>query len=291
MEKVNPVKAWIIACRPFAWPWLLVNTLLGVSLGGFEPAKWLLAFAVTTLVLTAGHFFNSWIDYVRGFDQVEGGSKAKVYTAGSQVLPRGWLSLRTVKISTFTLLVFAFILLTFAPVRVDVYALFALGVFCAFAYSLWLKRMGLGEISLFLGHGFATTGFAYSLVKPFDLTAFAAGVLLGFWAGVVYTIDSYIDIETDFAKRVKNLAYLMFKANFRISMLWYFLCTGSFTLQFGFILLGVLPAKTLLTLFVLPIAHVTSILLEYQFEKGIMLGLLCMWLYALLAALGTLLLA
>ena len=35
------------------------------------------------------------------------------------------------------------------------------------------------EISLFLGHGVATTAFAYSLVEPISLTAVSAGVLMG----------------------------------------------------------------------------------------------------------------
>jgi 1,4-dihydroxy-2-naphthoate octaprenyltransferase len=269
---------------------LLVNTLLGVSLAGFEPVSWLLAFAITTLVLTAGHFFNAWIDYVRGFDKVEGGSKVKPYTAGSQVLPRGWLSLRTVKISTFALLAFAVFLLAFAPVRIDVYLLFTLGVFCSFAYTLWLKPKGLGEVGLFLGHGFGTTSFAYTIAKPLDFTGLAAGILLGFWAGVIYTVDQWQDVETDFAKRVKNLAYMVFKANMRISQLWYFLLTGSYTLQFAFILLGWLPAKTLLSILILPIGHVVGIYLDYDFQKGVIMGLACMWIYAALSALGVLLL-
>jgi 4-hydroxybenzoate polyprenyltransferase len=282
------VKAWIIAARPFAYPWILINTLLGVSLAGFSVYAWLLAFVIVTLVLTAGHFYNAWVDYVRGFDKVEEGSKVKPYTAGSQVLPRGWLSLRTVKISTFVLLIIAVILMLFVPVRFDVYGLFALGVFCAFAYSLFLKPKGLGEVGLFLGHGFATTSFAYALVKPLDYTGVSAGVLLGFWAGVLYTVDQWQDVETDFAKRVKNLAYLMFKANFRVSTLWFFLITGAFTLQFGFILLGLLPVRTLLSLFILPLSHVTAILLDYHFEKGVLLALLSMWLFALLMAIGVL---
>ena len=259
-------------------------------MAGFDVWRWLLAFAVTSCVLISGHFFNSWIDYVRGFDRVEGGSRAKAYTAGSQVLPRGLLSLGAVKASTFAWLSLAVALLFLAPTRIDVCALFALGASCAFAYSLWLKPKGLGEVGLFLGHGLGATCFAYSLVKPLDFAGLAAGVLMGFWAGVVYTVDQWQDVETDFAKRVKNLAYLMFRANFRPSYLWFFLVTGAFTLQFGFVLLGLLPAKTLLTLLVLPSSHVTAVLLDYDFRRGVLLGLASMWLYALLASLGALLL-
>ena len=98
------VRVWIMGLRPFTYPWIAVNTLLGVSLAGFDPAVWLKAFAIVTLILSGAHFFNSWIDYVRGLDKPVGGSKPKPYTAGSQILPQGWLSLRTVQLSTLSLI-------------------------------------------------------------------------------------------------------------------------------------------------------------------------------------------
>jgi len=285
------VRVWIMGLRPFTYPWIAVNTLLGVSLAGFDPAVWLKAFAIVTLILSGAHFFNSWIDYVRGLDKPVGGSKPKPYTAGSQILPQGWLSLRTVQLSTFALWGLGFALaLAFTPWwRLDVLAFMALGMLCAVGYSLWLKVRGFGEVALFLGHGVATVCYSYAVVKPVDLTAVAAGSLAGFWAATLYTLDQWQDVETDFAARVKNIAYLMFSANMKPSELWYFTITGSYTLQFGFILLRLLPAETLLTLLMLPVAHVIGMMLDYRFEKGILLMLLAMWLYALLASLGVLL--
>jgi hypothetical protein len=279
-----------MACRPFAYPWIIVNALFGSVLAGFNVASWVKSSAITICILTAGHFYNSWLDYVRGFDKADFGSKPKPYTAGSQVLPRGWLSLRTVEYSTIAWTLLSLLLMSSVPFRLDVWLLYVLGLTCSYTYTAILKTRGLGEIGLFLGHGFATTTFSYALVKPLDATGISAGILLGFWAGVVYTVDQWMDVETDFARRVKNLAYMMFKANMRISQLWYFLLTGSYTLQFAFILLGWLPAKTLLSILILPMGHVVGILLDYNFEKGVLLGLGCMWLYALLSAIGILIL-
>jgi hypothetical protein len=284
--ETSKVKYWILACRPFAYPWMMVNTLLGSCLSGFSLFSWILSFSIASLVLTSAHFLNSWIDYVKGFDKPIGGSKPKPYTAGSQILPLGLLSLGTFKLSTFILLALSSILMVYAPRRIDVFLLYALGVFCAFSYSLWLKEKGLGEVALFLGHGFSTTCFSYSFSKPLDLTGLAAGVLLGFYASLIYTVDQWQDVETDFARRVRNLAYMVFKANMKISQLWYFLVTGSFTLQFGFIILGFLPSKTLLSIFTLPLGHVAGILLDYRFEKGVIMALGVMWLYALLMSVG-----
>ena len=283
---MNKLKAWIIAGRFFAAPWMLVNTLLGVVLAGFDVSKWILSFAIALTILTSGHFLNAWRDYTKGLDKVDEGSAAKPYTAGSQVLPQDWLSLRTVKTSTVALLALSGLLLLFAPRRIDTYIFYGLGISMALTYTDWFKPRGLGEMSLFLGHGFGSTNFAYSLVKPVDLTGLSAGILLGFWAGIVYTIDQWQDVETDFRQRVKTFAYMAFKANMKISQLWYFLVTGSLVMQVAMVLMGWFPSETLTTIFILPLAHVTGVLLDYNFDKGVLLALVTMWLYATAAALG-----
>jgi len=284
------VKAWLIAARLFVTPWIAVNALLGTSLAGFNLQAWFLAFAITTLVLVSAHFINAWRDFVKGLDRVEEGSVAKPYTAGSQVLPRGWLSLRTVKASAIALLALSACLMVFAPRRLDAWLLYALGVAMALTYTDFFKPRGLGEVALFLGHGFGTTTFAYSLVRPIDPTGISAGILLGMWAGIVYTIDQYTDVQTDFMKKVRNLAYMVFKANVRISQLWYFLLTATLTMQMGFVILGWLPKETLLSIFCLPLGHVAGILIDYNFERGTLLCLVNMWFFALLMSLGILLL-
>jgi len=267
---------------------MLCNILLGVSLAGFDAVKWLLSFAIVLSILTAGHFLNDWRDFVKGLDKIDEGSIAKPYTAGSQVLPHGWLSLRTIKISTVAFLALSAILLVFAPRRIDVYLFYGIGVSMALTYTDILKPKGLGEVALFLGHGFGSTSFAYSLVKPVDLTGLSAGALLGFWAGIVYTIDQWQDVTTDFAEKVKNLAYMMFKANMKISQLWYFLVTASLVMQVSMVLMGWFPSETLATILILPLAHIVGVLLDYQFDKGVLLALVTMWLYPTFASLGLL---
>ena len=282
---VNKLKAWVICARPFALAWIAVNVLVGVSLAGFSLKKWFFSFLVVGSVLISAHFFNAYFDFIKGFDKVEGGSKPKPYTAGNQVLPRGWLSPRTVKISTFAWLIVSLILMFFAPRRIDVYLLYALGVFVAFAYSLWFKPKALGEICLFLGHGFGTSTFAYSLVRPITAEALAAGTLLGLLAGVIYTVDQHQDVETDFAKRVKNYAYLITKANMRLSTFFYFAITAVVTIHLAFVLMGILIASTLKALLLMPLFHFAGVLLDYQFEKGVWAVLIAIWLYPILMAL------
>ena len=70
-------------------------------------------------------------------------------------------------------------------------------------------------------------------------------------------------------------------------------CIGSlmmiYVVQMGMVLMDLLPSMTLLTVFLLPLGHLTNIILEKDFDKGVMFYLLTMWLFALLAALGVLL--
>jgi len=286
---MNKLKAWIIAGRFFAAPWILVNTLLGVKLAGFDFKAWVLSFVIVFSALLGCHYLNAWRDYVKGFDQFENGSKVKPYTAASQVLPRGQLTLGEVKLSTFAFFALSIVLfLLFAPKRPDTIALFLLGIYVAITYTdLWKpkgKPKGFGEISLFLGHGFGACTFAYSLVKPVDLTALSAGTLLGLWAAMAYTLDQLPDAETDFSKKAKDLAYMMLKAQIKPSSYVWFSGSAISTLTVVFVILGLLPAKFLSSLCILPLLHVTGIIIDCNFDKGVLLFLVAMWLYVLIPA-------
>jgi len=170
-----------------------------------------------------------------------------------------------------------------------VWLLFFLGVAMIGSYTDFWKPKGLPEIALFLGHGVATTTFAYSLVEPISLSAISAGVLVGLFAASLSTLDAWKDVETDYAQRVRNLAWTIAQANLPISQF----CIGSlmmiYVVQMGMVLMGLLPSMTLLTVFLLPLGHLTNIILEKDFDRGVMLYLLMMWMFAILMALGVLL--
>jgi len=151
------IKAWIVAGRIFAAPWILANTFLGVKLAGFDPSAWMLSFAVVFSILLASHYMNAWRDYIRGFDELEGGSKAKPYTAASQLIPRREFTVKEAKAATVACLLIGILLfIAFAPKRFDTIALLLLGIFVAVTYTDFFKPKGLGEVALFLGHGFGT---------------------------------------------------------------------------------------------------------------------------------------
>lgn len=283
----DKVKAWLVAARIFVIPWMIVNTFLGATLAGFDLWRWIAAFTAVSCVLLSGHFINAWRDFIKGIDSVKNGSKEKPYSSGNQILPLGLLSVRTIKASAAALLLLSFmILFSSAPNRPDVFIIYLVGVVMALTYTDFFKPKGFGEIALFLGHGIGATAFAYTMIAPFDVTALSIGVLLGFWSGIIYTLDQYQDLKTDFQHKIKNVAQIMFKANIRVSQLWYFLITASITMQVVMVIFGWIPLATLGTIFLLPMGHIVGIFLDYNFDKGVIYALFTMWLYALVAALG-----
>jgi len=282
------IKAWITATRPFAAPWMVFNTLFGVTLAGFDSGKWLLAFLTVTSVLIGGHFLNSWRDFVKGIDKVVEGSIPKPYTMGSQVLPLGLLSLDTIRNSAILWFLVSLSFVVLAPVRADIWILYGIGVIMALTYTDFWKVKGLGEVALFVGHGFATVGFSYALVKPLDITGVAGGLMIGVLIGLVYTIDQWQDVDTDFGRKVKNLAGIIFRTDMKISQYWFFAATGSIVFQFGLVLFGWLPIYTLGTVFLLMFAPIIGVFLDYDFDKGILMAVLYLWLVPAFAAFGLL---
>jgi len=278
------------ASRPFALPWIFVNTLLGATLAGMDWLKFFVAFVIVGAILVASHYINSWRDYVKGFDTLDNGSTPKSYTAASQILPKGLLDTSDVTRGALAMLTIAFALMVvYAPKRIDVWGLFILGVFLALTYTDFWKPKGLGELALFLGHGWGASTFAYALIKPVGLDAMSVGVILGILAALVYTLDQYPDVETDFGKKAKDLAYLMFHAEVKPSSYLWFSVTAVSSLTVAFVLLGWLPSKMLTALFTLPIFHVAGLVLDYDYGRGVLIGLVGIWLFALVPAIVLLL--
>ena len=280
------VKALFVAGRFFVLPWMAFNTLLPIYLAGFDLYLWLLAFAICSCVLVAGHFINNWRDFVRGVDKVEGGSVGKSYTRACEILPKGFLSVQTMYRSALVLLGFAFILMLFAPIRFEVALFFLIGVVASLTYTDIAKPHGYGEIYLFATHGVSVTLFSYALVKPLTLEAVGTAVLLGLWAALALTMDQYPDAKREGAL---GLVSLVFKANLKPSQYVWFAVSGVYTIQMGFTVMGILPAAMLLTVVLLPFIHLTTLILDTNFPKGMLMLLFSMFFFPLVATIGLIL--
>lgn len=287
-EDIGKFKAWFITGRYFAVPWILANTLLGATLAGFDLMRWIDASMIFIAVLISAHYINAWRDYVRGVDRIDDGSMAKPYTAGSQMLPRGYISLNAVKTTSVILVLISMAMFwLLVDIRWDTFILYHLGLAMALTYTDVFKPKGFGEIALFLGHGFTTTAFAYAVIRPLDMVGTSAGIVLGLLAGMMYTIDQLQDVDTDFAKRIKNFAYLVTKAEIKTSHFFWFAITAVITIHLAIAIIGWIPEKTLVALFLLPYFHFVGVMFDYNFDRATLMGLLGMWMYPVLMAAGT----
>jgi len=283
--RTSRLRAWVGAQRFFVLPLLLSFTFFGTSLAGFDPRAWAAAMLVTGSVWISSHNINNWRDFVRGVDRARGGSVAKSYTAACQILPRGLLSLRTVKLTAAGWVALSLVALAcLVPARPDTLALYCLGLAMALTYTDLWKPAGLGPACAFVAF-LALVSFSYSVVRPFDSTAAAAGALAGMLWSHMFLLDQLPDVRGP-VRRAKNLVEMIFKAELRPSSLFWFGATAVFVMQMGFVLLGWLHGGTLLSVLSLPLAHVAGIALDFDFQRGVLVGIAWMNGFALLAGAG-----
>ena len=280
---------YFIASRPFAVPWITANTFVGCKLAGFDLYTFILAALIANIGLFAVHYWNNWRDWARGVDRLEpGGSVAKPYTAASQLVPHGLMTWwENALLGALCLAVATTLFILFAPKTIYTVGLFLMGVFLVATYTDYFKPKGLGEIALFLGHGFGVSTFAYALTKGYvDMTAVSMGVVLGMLAATLYTLDQWQDVpKTDFQRRVRTVAELMVGANMKPSEYFYFAVTAVVTIHFGLTLMGYLPTSTLKVILLLPYFHLTGMMLDYKFPVGVLMVLGGLLMYPILMAL------
>jgi hypothetical protein len=257
-------------------------------LAGFNLYTFILATLIANIGLFAVHYWNNWRDWARGVDKLEpGGSIAKPYTAASQLIPYGLMTWwENALLGALCLATAAALFVLFAPKTIYTVALFSMGVLLVATYTDRFKPRGLGEVALFLGHGFGVSTFAYALTLGYvDLKAVALGMILGLHAATFYTVDQWQDaVASGFKGRVSSLAELLIGAKVSISQYYYGAVTGIVAIHIAFALMGLLPASTLKAILLLPYFHLAGMTMEYRFVKGVILALTGMVLYPILMA-------
>jgi hypothetical protein len=273
--------AWIISSRFFAIPWVFLYTLFGALLAGINDWVSTLGACITTsLVLLMAHFRNNYRDIELGIDKyvndVEEAEKLcssiKPYTAAAWVVPLRITPIWFQKLNEYLMLILS--LLTYSSlVRpwVNTYTIpiYVLGVLIARYYTDFFKKKGIGEVAAFLGHGFATTTFGYLTQSTNVVHAVLAGLAPGLISGLAYSVDQYVDIKTDFVKRVRNLAEAWFNSKLPLGL--YILAVFFYYLHMLTILviLKVYPPTTLITYVLIPLILLISARVEYNREKAL----------------------
>jgi len=279
-------KAWFVAGRFFVIPFLLVPFSLAANLiAGFDLAAWLQSMVAVGGIWISAHYINDWRDFVRGVDKFRGGSVAKAYTAASQILPAGLLTVRDCKLSALGFMICSLVVFVwFAPLRLDLLVLYLLGITLALTYTDWLKpNRFTPELTFFVAFALVPT-IPYTWVRGFDQAALSLGFLGGMIGLLGFAVDQLPDVRR--VTQIRNLAELLFKTKIRLTEVVWFFVTAIYVLQMGFVLLGWLPTGSLLTIFALPLSHIASIFLSHEVGKGQLLILAWVTIYWLLLGFG-----
>ncbi|MDI6886732.1 MAG: hypothetical protein QMD22_10440, partial [archaeon] len=153
---------------------------------------------------------------------------------------------------------------------------------CATSYAPFFKKHNIGEICW----GLALFGmgiFCYLLVKDFDMCCMSISTLLAFLVFSFYIVDQLPDVKGP-TEKMKGLIGSIVNGGIKPSSFFWFSVTACYILQFGFVLLNWLPFGTLFSIFSLPLAHITGVMVDYRIEQGAKLGLL--WMIAFVLGMG-----
>jgi len=291
--------AWIISARPIALPWVILYTLFGALLAGVEDSISCFGAALTVaFILTAGHFNNNYMDVLLGIDRYVNSpgeaekicSRLKPYTAAAWLVPLRITSMRFQMFNevAFLFLALATYMFTVNPLKHPLtLPFFVLGVFLALSYTVWWKRWRLGEVAAFLGHGFSTVTFGYLSQSPNIMVAVLAGVPTGLLSGLAYSVDQFVDIRTDFVRRVRAVYESWFNSKMPLGL--YVIVVFVFWLNvvLAWVVAGIYPKGVLLVLAVIPLILFKAPALQYDRDRALRdLALTATWLIPALMCLG-----
>jgi len=293
------ILAWLISLRAFACVWVFLNTAFGALLAGArDPAAILLTALIPTLAVTAAHFRNNYRDVEIGVDRyVDSPEEArrlistiKPYTAAAWLVPLRitpvWFQKANelLFIALSLALYFAF---AFNPYNLP---FVALGLAMVLLYTDYFKPRKLGEIALFLGHGFGTVAFGYTTFSSDIAAAVLAGIPTGLISALVYGVDQMLDIkETDFIARARALYEVWFNARLPISLYVIASALAFYQLVIAWVAAGLYPRGVLLSLAALPIILYYASMMEWNKEVAVRSAVLTnVWLIPLLLNIGVL---
>jgi 1,4-dihydroxy-2-naphthoate octaprenyltransferase len=272
------LEAWVISTRFFALPWPMLYCLFGASLAGIRDwGSVVAASVVVCLVLLAGHFRNNYRDvelgvdrYVETLEEAERTvSTLKPYTAAAWLVPLRITSVGFQRVNEYLFLGLS--LATYALTlgsRLHTLPVYLLGVFFAETYTDVWKRRGLGEVAAFMGHGYLSTLFGY-LSQAADPRALLVGLVPGLASGLAYSVDQYVDIRTDFVRRVRSLAEAWFNSRLPLSLYVLVVYTFFLGVLHVFVTAGVYPRGVLLVFATLPLVLANAPRLEYSRERAL----------------------
>jgi len=280
------LQAFIISTRWFAALWILLVYVAGSSWSLWRHGvfwlgwdTWLAVLAAVEGILLLSHFYNNYRDYEKGIDRgidVEEALRAKPYTAANLMVPLGITPVWAQKLWALGSAALAAAGVWYAAGRLpwgwQLWPLLAWGYVGALTYTELAKPRGLGELWVFLK---VLTVYEAAAVAAhgFDPAALLAAAPLGFAGAFFYSIDQYQDARSDFARRVRNFAILLWRSGVPLSVYMMLGYTFYVALTHMAVTLGVQPpAALLLAAATWPAMMVIATLYHVDRGKALKLG-------------------
>ncbi|GAB4462931.1 MAG: 1,4-dihydroxy-2-naphthoate octaprenyltransferase [Armatimonadaceae bacterium] len=257
--------AYWMATRSYSFPASIVSIFLGVALawrgyglpegqtGSFDLLAFLLTLIGGLLAHAGGNVVNDYFDYVKGVD-----TKPE---HGSGVLPQKLLTKGEMLIFAVQLLggaaLCGILLLMRSPSLIGVVVPLALlGLFCAVAYTWFLKQIALGDLVIMTAFGLGLTLGAYGVQVPVANLG-QIGLVLLLSLPLTLLVDSILhannirDTQTDRAAGVTTVAAVLGPQGSQVFQ--GILIFGPLVLAIAFTLLRILPWSALATVLALPV--------------------------------------
>mgnify|MGYP001574565679 FL=1 len=277
--------------RWFGTPAAVLAVLLGGFIAGADPLPLSLAAVASTFMMAYAHSWNTFHDWVTGFDQgpVEQRSHEKPYTLGQNLVAKGGVSHREALYVALAYLAISAGLTGAVSALAGpwIWLPWGLVAMCAPLYS-WGKLHYLCELFLGLGFGPLAVVFGAAVSEaPNWGQAFAVGIPLGLIFGyMAETVDQWWDADVNVPKGLRNIGALTWRLHLPLVVT---MCFISMTIMISHIALAVADLLTPWSLLAF-ISPVGIFFLTPWFERrntrGIMLGLLLVLCYPLIIVLA-----
>ena len=204
-------KDWVIAIRPFVLPIFFLLPLAGYAMQYSQIGYDIILLSLGTMFVGIFvHLYNNYDDFRRGIDGVDLSSKAKAYTAASQLLPQGRIKPSHMLYASIITLIISLAIGGYIVLKYWHTSLAAIaGFLAALSYNvLGFKYKALGGVSfaISLACALLVGAMMHTFYVNFEVVIFS--IFLGYIGFVTKNIDSYYDIENDRKKGVKTFPML-----------------------------------------------------------------------------------
>ena len=248
------MSAWVLASRPATLPAATAPVVVGSALAA---AAGVFLWDALIVILFAALAIQIGVNFANDLADAEKGADTEARIGPTRAVATGLLSAGQMKrgiVVAFGLAAIAGVYLTWLAGWV-ILAIGIVSIIAALGYTngpIPYGYYGLGELFVFIFFGLvATVGtrYVYDMTAPAD--AWFGGTAIGLLAAAILVANNVRDVDTDRVAGKHTLAVLLGRNAAR----WLYTVTvlGSFAVVAAAVLLGILPAWSLLTFLALPL--------------------------------------